>query len=72
MLNLEVLVKLYGQNLAETHPGPHSEWFWDLEQAGGGCILDLGCHCIEISRNYIGKDIKPIEVMCWRHTGKTY
>lgn len=23
----------------ETHPGPHSEWFWDKEQAGGGCIL---------------------------------
>ena len=52
----------------ETHPGPHSEWFWDIEQAGGGCILDLGCHCIEISRNYIGKDIKPIEVMCWGDT----
>ena len=52
----------------ETHPGPHSEWFWDIEQAGGGCILDLGCHCVEISRSYIGKDIKPIEVMCWADT----
>ncbi|MBB1283749.1 Gfo/Idh/MocA family oxidoreductase [Flavisolibacter sp. BT320] len=52
----------------ETHPGPHSNWFWDLEQAGGGCILDLGCHCVEISRSYIGKDIKPIEVMCWADT----
>lgn len=52
----------------ETHPGPHSEWFWDLEQAGGGAILDLGCHCVEISRSYIGKDIKPIEVMCWAET----
>ncbi|GAB3174377.1 Gfo/Idh/MocA family protein [Telluribacter humicola] len=52
----------------ETHPGPHSEWFWDIEQAGGGCILDLGCHCIEIARNFIGKDIKPIEVMCWADT----
>jgi predicted dehydrogenase len=49
----------------ETHPGPHSEWFWDLEQAGGGCILDLGCHCVEIARSYIGKDILPVEVMCW-------
>jgi predicted dehydrogenase len=47
----------------ETHPGPHSEWFWDLEQAGGGCILDLGCHCVEIARSYIGKDIRPVEVM---------
>ena len=52
----------------ETHPGPHSNWFWDLEQAGGGCILDLGCHCVEISRNYIGKDIRPVEVMCWADT----
>ncbi|HLR36851.1 MAG TPA: Gfo/Idh/MocA family oxidoreductase [Chitinophagaceae bacterium] len=52
----------------ETHPGPHSEWFWNLEQAGGGAILDLGCHCIEIGRHYIGKDIKPVEVMCWADT----
>jgi predicted dehydrogenase len=52
----------------ETHPGPHSEWFWNIEQAGGGCMLDLGCHCIEITRSYIGKDIKPVEVMCWADT----
>ena len=52
----------------ETHPGPHSDWFWDLEQAGGGCILDLGCHCVEIARSFIGKDIKPMEVMCWADT----
>ncbi|HEY4966381.1 MAG TPA: Gfo/Idh/MocA family oxidoreductase [Puia sp.] len=52
----------------ETHPGPHSDWFWDLEQAGGGCILDLGCHCVEIARNFIGKDIRPVEVMCWADT----
>ncbi len=52
----------------ETHPGPHSEWFWNIEQAGGGCILDLGCHCVEIARSYIGKDIKPVEVMCWADT----
>lgn len=52
----------------EAHPGPHSEWFWDMELAGGGCIVDLGCHCIEMGRGYIGKDIKPIEVMCWADT----
>ncbi len=52
----------------ETHPGPHSDWFWDINQAGGGCMLDLGCHCVEIGRSYIGKDIKPIEVMCWADT----
>jgi predicted dehydrogenase len=52
----------------ETHPGPHSDWFWDIEQAGGGCILDLGCHCVELNRSYIGKDILPVEVMCWADT----
>lgn len=52
----------------EAHPGPHSSWFWDLNKAGGGAIVDLGCHCIEIARNYIGKDIRPVEVMCWAAT----
>lgn len=52
----------------ETHPGPHSDWFWDKEQSGGGAIVDLGCHCIEISRNFIGKDVRPLEVMCWADT----
>ena len=52
----------------ETHPGPHSAWFWDKEIAGGGAIVDMGCHCIEIIRNFVGKDVKPIEVMCTADT----
>jgi predicted dehydrogenase len=52
----------------ETHPGPHADWFWDMEKAGGGAVVDLGCHCIEIARNFIGKDVLPIEVMCWADT----
>jgi predicted dehydrogenase len=52
----------------ETHPGPHSDWFWTKEISGGGVLLDMGCHCIEIARNYIGKDIRPVEVMCWADT----
>jgi len=52
----------------ETHPGPHSDWFWNKELSGGGAIIDLGCHCIEIARNYIGKDVRPVEVMCWADT----
>lgn len=31
-------------------------------------MIDLGCHCVEISRNFIGKNIKPVEVMCWADT----
>lgn len=47
----------------ETHPGPHSDWFWTKDISGGGVLLDMGCHCIEIARNYIGKDIRPVEVI---------
>jgi predicted dehydrogenase len=52
----------------ETHPGPHSAWFWDKDQAGGGAIIDLGCHCVEIIRNYMGKENRPVEAMCWADT----
>ena len=52
----------------ETHPGPHSDWFWDKAQSGGGAIIDLGCHCIEISRSFIGKRVRPVEVVCWAAT----
>ena len=52
----------------ETHPGPHSAWFWDINQAGGGAIVDMGCHCIEITRSFVGKDNRPVEVMCTADT----
>lgn len=52
----------------EAHSGPHSAWFWDKKLSGGGALVDLGCHCIEIGRSYIGKNIKPVEVICWADT----
>jgi predicted dehydrogenase len=52
----------------ETHPGPHSAWFWDGRLTGGGAIIDLGCHCIEIIRNFVGKGNRPVAVMCTTDT----
>jgi predicted dehydrogenase len=52
----------------EAHPGPHSAWFWDGRLTGGGAIVDLGCHCIEIIRNYVGKENRPLEVLCHADT----
>src|SRR3954453_17160092 len=52
----------------EAHPGPHSAWFWDGRLTGGGAIVDLGCHCIEIIRNYVGKNNRPLEVLCHADT----
>lgn len=52
----------------EAHPGPHAAWFWDHRLTGGGAIIDLGCHCIEIIRNFVGKGNRPVDVMCWADT----
>lgn len=52
----------------ETHGGPHSAWFWTKELSGGGAIVDMGCHCIEIARSFIGKEHRPLEVTCWADT----
>jgi predicted dehydrogenase len=52
----------------ETHSGPHSAWFWDKKLAGGGAIIDLACHCIEIIRSFVGKGVRPVEVMCYADT----
>ena len=52
----------------ETHAGPHSDWFWNKELSGGGAIVDMGCHCIEIARSFIGKENRPLEVTCWADT----
>lgn len=62
------LGKILWTKSREAHPGPHSDWFWDKEQSGGGAIIDLGCHCVEIGRNFIGKNVRPVEVMCWADT----
>ena len=29
---------------AEQHSGPHSRWFYESEKAGGGVLMDMGCH----------------------------
>ena len=49
----------------EAHAGPHTPWFWKKELAGGGALLDMGCHCIEAARYFIGKDTKIVEVLAW-------
>jgi len=39
----------------EKHAGPHAEWFYQREQAGGGALMDMGCHSIEAIRWMLGK-----------------
>lgn len=49
----------------ESHSGPHSAHFWDIEKTGGGALSDLGCHCIAAARYFFGKDDPIVEVMAW-------
>jgi predicted dehydrogenase len=37
----------------EEHAGPHSAWFWDPTQQGGGVLSDMGCHCLAVGRHLL-------------------
>ena len=52
----------------EAHSGPHAPHFWDAETAGGGSLLDMGCHTIEAARYFFGKDVPPTEAFAWGAT----
>ena len=39
----------------EKHGGPYSPWFFDRAEAGGGALLDMGCHGIEALRFVFGR-----------------
>jgi predicted dehydrogenase len=49
----------------ESHSGPHSPHFWDVEKTGGGAMNDLACHTIEAARYFFGKQDKIVEVLAW-------
>ncbi len=52
----------------EAHFGPHAPWFWDPQLAGGGALVDMGCHSIAAARYFVGKHVKPVEVVAWSDT----
>ena len=47
--------KIHLVKQSEKHFGPHSPWFWDMEQAGGGAMMDLGCHGIAFCYWFLGR-----------------
>src|SRR6185436_3789623 len=40
---------------SEKHDGPHAPHFWDVDRAGGGVMMDMGCHAIEFFRWMLGR-----------------
>jgi predicted dehydrogenase len=55
------LGRIYQVHQREQHGGPHSPWFYTREQAGGGILMDMGCHSIEVTR-YVLDYPKPLAV----------
>lgn len=49
------LGEIYMIRATSKHAGPYSDWFWKRESAGGGVLIDLGCHAIELCRFLGGK-----------------
>jgi predicted dehydrogenase len=40
--------------------GPDKEWFYDPELAGGGCVIDLGVHLVDLAVWML--DLDPVDV----------
>jgi myo-inositol 2-dehydrogenase / D-chiro-inositol 1-dehydrogenase len=50
--------KLYMIKQAEKHSGPHSRWFYEKDLAGGGVMMDMGCHALAWFRWILGGNPK--------------
>ncbi len=47
--------KVYLVKQCEKHFGPHADWFWNMDLAGGGAVMDLGCHGIAFCSWFLGR-----------------
>jgi myo-inositol 2-dehydrogenase/D-chiro-inositol 1-dehydrogenase len=66
--------KVYLVKQSEKHFGPHSPWFWDVDRAGGGALMDLGCHGIAFCYWFLGRPaIKSVycQMGTYVHADKT-
>ncbi len=59
--------EIYMARQIERHAGPYSPWFFQKETAGGGAMMDLGCHSISVIRE-IFKDQKVKQVKAVQRT----
>ena len=47
--------KVHWARQVEKHGGPYSPWFFTRADAGGGALMDMGCHGIEALRFAFGR-----------------
>jgi predicted dehydrogenase len=68
MVRAGAIGELLSMRAREGHSGPHAPHFWDAATAGGGALLDMGCHTIESARHFFGKDNPVTQVFAWGAT----
>jgi predicted dehydrogenase len=45
--------------------GPDAAWYYRIEQSGGGCLLDLGCHLLDLCHWLLGaRDPVDVRARC--------
>lgn len=52
--------------------GSTSQWFWDEATAGGGALLDMGIHMIDVMRWIIDRPVLEVSAMLARHLKPTF
>lgn len=47
--------------------GPDAAWYYDVECSGGGCLLDLGCHLLDLCHWLLGlREPAGVHARCFR------
>ncbi|CAN5154629.1 Gfo/Idh/MocA family oxidoreductase [soil metagenome] len=74
LVNEGAVGDIYMLKQGEKHSGPHSDWFYDIKLAGGGVLMDMGCHAFGWFR-WMLKNAKPKSVYATMstvlHKGRT-
>jgi len=57
-----------GFRVAFGHEGPQTwapraDWFFDSNRAGGGCLIDLGVHAVDLLRAVTGDDVTAVSAL---------
>ncbi|MEX2237016.1 MAG: Gfo/Idh/MocA family oxidoreductase [Dehalococcoidia bacterium] len=52
--------------------GASSDWFWREEAAGGGALLDLGIHMIDLLRWTVGREVTEVSALTARLEKPTF
>ena len=75
LVNENAVGPVYMLKQSEKHSGPHSDWFYDIHESGGGVLMDMGCHGLAWFRWMLGGNPKVVSVYAtmntFLHKGRT-